>query len=144
MSELGLLSCSRNDIVHGLTRQRLFSFRYKQPWKCILSQSQPAADRSQFIPCNGLLDAEAILQARYPQARLVEVHIGAAKRNRLRDTQPMPEQQQKQKVIPNTMAAPFGSLQQPVNFCLSQKVSTAPMSVRRVAILTTLYILRTL
>ena len=62
MPQLRLLSGARKDVVHRLPCERLAAFGNKQPWKCILAQSQPAADRPQFIPGNRLFDAQAILE----------------------------------------------------------------------------------
>ena len=56
------LSRLRDDIVHGLTGERLPALGDKQPWQHIVARGQPTADGTQFIACQWLLDAETILE----------------------------------------------------------------------------------
>lgn len=84
-----------DDIAYRLPRERLPALGNEQPGK--------------RVACDGLLDAETVLETADPHPRLCEIDILPPEADGLGYPQPVPEHHQKHEVIANTVTALLGS-----------------------------------
>jgi len=65
----------RDQIIDGLTGQRLAAFRDEEPGESVRTGGQIALDRAEFIASDGMFHIQAALQTPDPQTRVGEINL---------------------------------------------------------------------
>ena len=80
---------------------------------------------------DGVLDAQAVLQALDPQPGALDVELASAHLDGLRDAQAVPEEHEQQRVVTNAVTALLGCLEQAIALRTCQEVLGALVGIGR-------------
>jgi hypothetical protein len=87
--QAGTLRRDRDQVIDGLTSERLAALGYEEPWEAVRTGCQIALDRAELIARDRLFDGQPVLETPDLEACLIEVDVIAAQADRLADAQAM-------------------------------------------------------